>query len=98
MAKVRRASKTSSAFQEITGITKSMGPQTPVYIYIWSGGSVGSIVGGVSGPTFVLFLFYVSVSGMHFVSLVLPGLDDAGSLGSPPRQVVYPPGSMVRHE
>ena len=29
------------------------------------------------------------------VSLVLPALDDTSSLGSPPRQDVYPPGSMV---
>ena len=29
------------------------------------------------------------------VSLVLTTFDDTGSLGSPPRQVVYPPGSMV---
>ena len=26
------------------------------------------------------------------VSLVLPAFDDTGSLGFPPRQVVYPPG------
>ena len=26
------------------------------------------------------------------VSLVLPTFNDTGSLGSPPRQVVYPPG------
>ena len=29
------------------------------------------------------------------VSLVLPAFDDTGSLGFPPRQEVYPPGSMV---
>ena len=29
------------------------------------------------------------------VSLVLPAFDSSGSLGSLPRQVVYPPGSMV---
>ena len=29
------------------------------------------------------------------VSLVLPAFGHTGSLGSPPRQVVYPPGSMV---
>ena len=29
------------------------------------------------------------------VSLVLPALDNTGFLGSPPRQVVYPSGSMV---
>ena len=29
------------------------------------------------------------------ISLVLPVFDDTGSLGSPPGQVVYPPGSMV---
>ena len=30
------------------------------------------------------------------VSLVLPAFDDIGSLGSLPRQVVYPPDSIVR--
>ena len=29
------------------------------------------------------------------VSLVPPAFDNTGSLGSPPRQVVYPPGFMV---
>ena len=29
------------------------------------------------------------------VSLVLPTFDDTSSLGSPPRQMVYSPGSMV---
>ena len=29
------------------------------------------------------------------VPLVLPTFDDTVSLGSPPRHVVYPPGSMV---
>ena len=29
------------------------------------------------------------------VSLVLPNFDDAGSLGFPLRQVVYPPGSTL---
>ena len=29
------------------------------------------------------------------VTLVLPGFNTAGSLGSPPRQVVYPPGSIL---
>ena len=29
------------------------------------------------------------------VSLVLPVFDDTGSLSSPPRRVVYPPGQIV---
>ena len=29
------------------------------------------------------------------VSLVIPVFDDTGSLGSPPRQVFYPPGSTL---
>ena len=60
-------------------------------------GESGSIVWGVKGLALMLFLFYVNVSGMRppAVSLVLPAFDDTGSLGSPLRQVVYPPGSIV---
>ena len=32
---------------------------------------------------------------MPAVSLVLPTFEDTGNLGSPPRMVVYPAGSMV---
>ena len=42
--------------------------------------------------SFPSLLFYVNEP---VVSLVLPAFDDTGSLDSLPRQVVYPPGSMV---
>ena len=38
-----------------------------LYIYIWGGGSLGSIVGGVRGPELMLLL-YVNVFGMHLRS------------------------------
>ena len=48
---------------------------------------------GVRGPA-LMFLFYVCIWNGPMVSLVLPGFDFTGSLGSP-RQVVYLSGSMV---
>ena len=51
---------------------------------------------GVSGGTNSLFLFYVDVSGMCLQSrLSPPTFDNTGSLGSPPHQLVYPPGSNL---
>ena len=54
------------------------------------GGVWGQFLEGFRGAKFVLILFYVNVSRMY-----LPTFDDTGSLGFPPRRVVYPPGSMV---
>ena len=54
------------------------------YKFCWGGGSLGLIVGGVGGPAFVLFLFYVTVSGMH-------PLDYTPSL--PPNK--HPPFSLL---
>ena len=60
------------------------------------GGSLGSIVGGVKGAALMLFLFYMNVSGMCRRShLPSPTFDGIGFLGSPPRQVVYLPGSYL---
>ena len=44
-----------------------MDPTFFLSLYIWDGGSLGSIVGG-QGLVLVLFLFYVNVSGMHLRS------------------------------
>ena len=45
----------------------------------------------------LVFFFFLSecVWNAPAVSLVPPAFDVTGSLGSPPRLVVYPPGSMV---
>ena len=39
----------------------------------------------------MLFLLRECIWNAHAVSLVLPGFDDTGSLGLPPRWVDYPP-------
>ena len=59
-------------------------------------GSLGSIV-GVRGPVLVVFLFILRecIWNAPTVSLVVPAFDDTGSLGSPPRHAVYPPGSTL---
>ena len=43
-------------------------------------GSLGSVVGEVRGPALVLFLFYMNLSGMCPVFLLVPAFDDTGSL------------------
>ena len=43
----------------------------------------------------VILVLRESIWNEPAVSLVLPTLDDTGSLSSPPRQVVYHPGFMV---
>ena len=50
---------------------------------------------GVRGPALVIVLCECIWNGAA-VLLVISAFDDTGSLGSPPRQVVYPPGLMVR--
>ena len=52
-------------------------------------GSLGSIVGGV------ILVLGECIGNALAVPLVLPAFDFTGSLGSPLRQVVYPPGFMV---
>ena len=43
----------------------------------------------------VIIVLRERIWNAHAVSLVLPAFGDIGSLGSPPRQVLYPPGSLV---
>ena len=50
-------------------------------------GLSGSNCWGVKWPVLVIF-FYVNAP---MVLLILSAFDNTGSLGSPPRQVVYPP-------
>ena len=66
-------------------------------IYIWGGGSLGSLVGRVKGPAFVLVILVLRecIWNAPSVSLVLPSFDHTGSLGSPPHRVVYPPISPL---
>ena len=66
-----------------------------IYLFIWGGGSLGSIVGGLGDCTRVILVLCKCIWKAPAVSLVLPGFEDTGSLGSPPRQVVYPSSSMV---
>ena len=51
---------------------------------------------GVRGSALILFLFLsVCIWNAPVVLLVLQAFDNTSSLGSPPCQVVYPPGFMV---
>ena len=54
--------------------------------------SLGSIVGGQGARGRVILVLRECIRNASAVSFVLPAFDDTGSLGSPPRQVVYPPG------
>ena len=45
---------------------------------------------GVKGCDRVILVLRECIWNAPAVSLVLPAFDDIGSLGSPPRQVVYP--------
>ena len=47
---------------------------------------------GVREPALVLFLFYECIWNAPAASLVLQTFADTGSLGPPPRQVLYHPG------
>ena len=62
------------------------------YIYIWGEGSLGSIVGwGQGACARVILLLPECIWNTPVVSLVFPAFDNTGSLGPPPRKVVYPP-------
>ena len=51
--------------------------------------------GGKGDCDRVILLLREYIWNAPAVSLVLPGFGDTGSLGSPLRQVLYPPVSMV---
>ena len=57
--------------------------------------SLGSIVGGSRACALVILILRECIWNAPAVSLVHPPFDDTASLGSPPRQVGYPPGSLV---
>ena len=60
-----------------------------IYIYIWGEG-LGSIVGDQGALARVVFLVLSEcIWNVSAVSLVLSAFDDTGSLGNPPRRVVY---------
>ena len=50
-----------------------------------------SILGGSRGYARVILILRECIWNAPLVSLFLPTFDDTGSMGSPPRQVVYPP-------
>ena len=50
------------------------------------------LLGGQGARARVILILLECVWNAPAVSLVHPAFDDIGSLGSPPRQVVYPPG------
>ena len=63
-----------------------------IIIYIWGRGSLGSICGeGQGARTLIILVLRECIRNAPAVSLVLPAFDDTGSMGSPLRQVVYPP-------
>ena len=59
---------------------------------MWGGGCLGSIVVGSGGRARVILVLREFILNTPAALLVLQVFDDTGSLGSPPRQVVYPPG------
>ena len=61
-------------------------------IYIPWGVERVQLLGGSGGHTRVILVLCESIWYSPAVSLVLPAFDGTGSLGSPPRQAVYPPG------
>ena len=52
-------------------------------------------LGGEGARARVILVLRECIWNASAVSLVLPTFDDTGSLGSPPRQVVYVPGSTL---
>ena len=66
-----------------------------LYIYIYISGVGGvwvQMLGDLGARVRVILVLRECTWIAPAVSLVLPAFDDTGSLGSPPRQVVYPPG------
>ena len=61
----------------------------------WGGGIWVQLLGGQGANARVILILYECIWNEPAVSLVLPAFDDTGSLDSPPRQVVYSPGSML---
>ena len=53
------------------------------------------MIGSQGACARVILVFRECIWNMPAVSLILPVFDVTGSLGSPPRQEVYPHGSMV---
>ena len=67
-----------------------------IYIYITGVGECGFNCWGVRGARArVILVLHECIWNTPAVLLVLPTFDDTGSLGSPPRQMVLPPGSMI---
>ena len=66
-----------------------------IIIYIWVMESLGSIVLGQVAHARAILVLRECFWNVPEVSLVIPAFDSSGSLGSPPRQGVYHPGSMV---
>ena len=58
-----------------------------VWVQLWGGG-------GQVTRVRVIFVLLECIWNARAVSLVLPVFDDTGSLGSPPRLGVYPPGNL----
>ena len=53
------------------------------------------MLGGLGASPRVILVLRQYIWNVPEVLLVLPAFDDTSSLGSPPHQVVYFPGSMV---
>ena len=58
-------------------------------------GSLGSIVGGQGARARANLVLRECIWNAPVDSLLLPAFEDTGSLSSPPRPVVYPPGSNL---
>ena len=60
-------------------------------------GVLDSLVGGLRARDRVIPVLHEWFCSAPAVSLVLPVFDVNGSLGSPLRRVIYPPGSTLGH-
>ena len=68
-----------------------MHTHTRVYIYIYRvGGLWVQLLEGQGARAHVIVVLRECIWNASAVLLVLPAFDDTGSLGSPPRQMVYP--------
>ena len=61
------------------------------------GGVWVQLLGGQGARTRVILVLRECIWNAPAVSLVLPAFDDTGSLGFPPRHVIYPHDYMVPH-